>query len=183
MNAKLEGEDARLLSLMRSFTDVLRLREHQGVTSRRNGATPLPPSQQRHCRAAFLVLAVCGLTCGNAVAEFHVWRGANGHKHVSTVPVRGYRPDRTLRPGYDPNSIVYQHRRLRERLHLLDRQLEHEAAIAQREASADHSDQSPPVRRAPREGVMNLDELIALEKRGGRWIGAEEAHGGATRTK
>ena len=28
---------------------------------------------------------------------------------------------------------------------------------------------SVPVRRGPREGVMNLDELIELEKRGGRY--------------
>ena len=34
---------------------------------------------------------------------------------------------------------------------------------------------APSPRRAPREGTMNLDELIELEKRGGRWQETEES--------
>lgn len=132
-------------------------------------------------RATLLMLALMISAGGDAAAEFHVWRDAAGHKHVSTVPARGYRAERTLRPAYDPNSIVYQHRRMRERLQLLTARLDEQAALAEREEGADQP--TPPVRRAPREGVMNLDELIALEKRGGRWVGDDAAQGGATRTK
>ena len=136
-----------------------------------------------HLRGGFLVLGLLVFACGEAAAEFHVWHDAAGHKHVSSVPARGYRAERTLRPGYNPNSIVYQHRRMRERLQLLAAELDEQAALAEQEAGADPPILAPPVRRSPREGVMNLDELIALEKRGGRWVGDDEAQGAATRAK
>jgi len=141
------------------------------------------PKRTPRYRGGFLVLGLLVVTCGEAAAEFHVWRDAAGHKHVSSVPARGYRAERSLKPQYDPNSIVYQHRRMRERLQLLQAQLEQQAATAQREASADHPAPAPPVRGVPREGIMNLDELIALEKRGGRWHGEATAQGEVTRSK
>ncbi len=159
------------------------------MTSRHNNMAPFaathaPDSPRRmRYRTTLLMLSLMVLAGGEAAAEFHVWHDAAGHRHVSTVPARGYRTERTLRPGYDPNSIVYQHRRMRERLQLLAAQLDEQAALAQREAGADQPTSAPPQRRAPREGVMNLDELIALEKRGGRWVGDDAAQGGATRTK
>lgn len=159
------------------------------MTSRHQYMAPLAPPhapcvpRPRLYRPTFLVLGLMVFTGGEAAAEFHVWRDAAGHKHVSTVPARGYRAERTLRPAYDPNSIVYQHPRMRERLQVLAAQLDEQAALAQRETGADQPTSAPPVRRAPREGVMNLDELIALEKRGGRWVGEDEVQGGATRTK
>ncbi len=155
----------------------------------RNDVIPAAPTHDHrtmrtpHLRGGFLVLGLLVFACGEAAAEFHVWHDAAGHKHVSSVPARGYRAERRLKPQYDPNSIVYQHRRMRERLQLLDAELEHQAATAQGEAIADQPAPSPPVRGAPREGVMNLDELIALEKRGGRWLGDETTQGGATRAK
>lgn len=144
---------------------------------RTNDPRAVPPLRYR---TLFVMLVVFVLTGGEAAAEFHVWRDRAGHKHVSTVPARGYRAERTLRPDYDPNSIVYQHRRLRERLQLLDAELNEQAAMAQHETSADHPS---PARRVPREGSMNLDELIALEKRGGRWVDEGSDQGGATRVK
>ena len=124
------------------------------------------------------------VTVGEASAEFHVWRDTDGRKHVSTIPARGYRADRTLRPGYDPNSIVYQHRRMLAHLQALSADIEQQAAAAPQQLAADASAQAAPVvRRGPREGLMTLDELITLEKRGGRWFGDEAAQGGGERAK
>ncbi|MGR9090833.1 MAG: hypothetical protein ACU85U_09670 [Gammaproteobacteria bacterium] len=126
----------------------------------------------------FAMLGLLVLILGEASAEFHVWRDADGRKHVSTIPARGYRADRTLRPGYDPNSIVYQHQRMLGHLHALSEEIEQRAAADGREAIADAS-ATPAVaaRRAPREGLMTLDELVALKKRGGRWLGDEATQG------
>ena len=139
---------------------------------------------ERQPRWRFLVPGLLAVMLGEASAEFHVWHGPDGRKFVSTVPARGYRADRTLRPGYDPNSIVYQHQRMLDHLHSLAQQIEQAAEADRREAAAAAPTQAAqPARRGPREGVMNLDELIALEKRGGRWLGGKADQGAGERTK
>lgn len=157
------------------------------MRSRRNPGIRVRHSQSERTvhvqRVACLIAALLASWCGEVTAEFHVWRDAAGHKHVSTVPARGYRAERLLRPGYDPNSIVYQHRRLRERLRLLDAALEEQAMLAQREAGTAQAAHATPLRAGPREGVMNLDQLIELEKRGGRWVDEASRDDGAARTK
>lgn len=141
-------------------------------------------SAGRLSRWRFLVPALLVVMLGEASAEFHVWRDPDGRKTVSTIPARGYRADRTLRPGYDPNSIVYQHQRMLDHLQSLAQQIEQEAAADRRAAAAAAPTQAAQAaRHGPREGLMNLDELIALEKRGGRWLGDEADQGAGERTK
>jgi hypothetical protein len=117
---------------------------------------------------AAVLIAIAWIFADGASAEFHVWRDDQGGKHISNVPAQGFIGDGDIRSTYDPNSIVYQHARL------LDTLAAQGEAIARRHEQErrgfeieQRPRQTPVDRSAPREGVMNLDELIALEKRGG----------------
>lgn len=123
----------------------------------------------RHLAVALIIITGCTLV-HDAVAEFYVWNDDQGRKHVSNIPARGFAGVGNIRSAYDPNSIVYQHARM------LDTLAEQSAAIAhKREAERRRTElerregQTGVNRHTPREGIMSLDELIALEKRGGRW--------------
>jgi hypothetical protein len=118
------------------------------------------------------VLFFCGLN-QTASAEFYQWVDDNGRKHISNIPSRGVRADGTLREAYDPNSIVYQHTEmlssLRREAVAMEQERERAAAqAAQRSVRLSDPRSIPP--SAPAEGWMNLDELIQLEKRGGRRV-------------
>lgn len=123
-----------------------------------------------------LILATAGVVHSPiTAAEFYVRNDHLGRKHVSNLSPHGFTRNGEIRSAYDPNSIVYQHAKMLETL------AAESAALAQaREQQAHDSDnkiialQPRPTRRAPREGAMNLDELIDLEKRGGRWQGEVE---------
>lgn len=129
-----------------------------------------------------VIVAVGSISCPDACAEFYVWRDAMGHKRISNLPPQGFASNGDLRSAHDPNSIVYQHARM---LEILNSQ--REAIARERERGGSDIDElagrAPAVRNMPREGIMNLDELIALEKRGGRWEGAPPDQSGGTRSK
>jgi hypothetical protein len=131
-----------------------------------------------------LIAGVVGGVCEPASAGFYKWFDDQGRKHVSNIPRRGIRADGSLRDAYDPNSIVYQHRELlsvlRQHAAAIEREREREQARELAEArAAKHSAPTAArasIRRAaPKEGFMNLDDLIRLEKRGGRWMEPREA--------
>ncbi len=115
-------------------------------------------------RGAIVLLGLAWVA--DAVAEFHVWNGADGRKHVSSLPAHAFRPDGSIRPAHDPRSIVHQHARLRERL-------VREAEALAREALA--AGEERPAGRVDR--TLGLDDLIALEKRGGRAARADKGQG------
>ena len=123
-----------------------------------------------------LVLITVSLTASPAAnAEFYVRKDDLGRSHISNLPPRSFANNGKIRRAYDPNSIVYQHARMREALAEQSAALVH-ARDEERLNSIDRGylPSAPPPRRAPREGTMNLNELIELEKRGGRWQGTEE---------
>ena len=129
----------------------------------------------RFC-AAFIFFVGC-MACLDAPAEFYVWYDDEGHKHVSNVPAPGFTGDVDVRGAYDPRSIRYQHARM------LDALADQRKEIAlERDNGRRRSEIELPVMHnstighAPREGIMDLDELIELEKRGGRLPGGTEAH-------
>jgi len=120
------------------------------------------------CFAPVLLAIVAGPI--PARAEFHVWVDAAGHRHVSNIPAWGFAADGSLRRGGNPNSFVFQHRLMLQSLEIRERELAELREAAERaETVANQIARAPVPHAGPREGVMNLDELIALEKRGGRW--------------
>jgi hypothetical protein len=115
-----------------------------------------------------------------AQAEFHVWYDAAGDKHVSTIPRQGFSPAGTIRPAYDPNSIVYQQRRMLDNLSLQADELarQRDAEIADAANSRErHAEVRAP--GASREGTMNIEELIELAKLGGRFDPSASVRGDA----
>ena len=120
-----------------------------------------------------VAITVLGALGPEPAAEFYVFFDGEGRRHVSNIPAYGFTARGAIKSPYDPNSIVYQHGRLREDL---TRQAEDIALRREREQiSAElppEIQQTQVLRRAPREGIMNLDELIELEKRGGRHEGS-----------
>jgi hypothetical protein len=139
-------------------------------------------SSTRWCKAesilcaTVLALITIGITVSpNASAEFYVRTDDLGRRHISNLPPRSFANNGGIRRAYDPSSIVYQHARMLEALaeqsDALEHAVEHEALGSKYPKFALPG---PPIRRAPREGMMNLDELIELEKRGGHWQGAAE---------
>ena len=123
-----------------------------------------------------LAIATVWLTYNSvAFAEFYPRNDHLGRKHLSNLPPHSFGHNGEIRPAYDPNSIVYQHAKMREAL------AEQSAAIVQaQEQEARETEPSataleaPTVRHLLKEGNMNLDELIALEKRGGQWQADDE---------
>lgn len=143
----------------------------------------LAPSRRRTRRfgAALVTMLAC-VVASDAGAEFHVWYDARGHKQVSTVPTQGFDRNGAIRSAYNPNSIVYQHTRMRRALAAQSYEItlrrEQEAANA---LEIKHgARETREVRHAPREGIMNLDELIALDKRGGRYQDPAAGQSGAS---
>ncbi len=123
-----------------------------------------------------LVLMTLSLTASlDASAEFFVTKDDQGRRHISNLPPNGFANNGKIRPTYDPNSIVYQHAKMREELAEQSAALVH-ARDQERLGinNPQYLPSAPPPARAPREGTMNLDELIELEKRGGRWQETEE---------
>lgn len=119
-----------------------------------------------------LLYAVSAFYASFAQAEFHVWIEPSGRKHISSIPRTGFTANGMLAGRHNPNSIVFQQRKMIARLN------EQAVAIAALEAekarAAETIEQPSALRRiAPREGTMNLDQLIDLEKRGGRYAPIE----------
>ena len=124
-----------------------------------------------------LVLMTVSLTASlDASAEFFVTKDDQGRRHISNLPPHSFANNGKIRSTYDPNSIVYQHAKMREELAEQSAALVH--ARDQDRLGINNPQflpSAPSPRRAPREGTMNLDELIELEKRGGRWQETEES--------
>ena len=97
-------------------------------------------------------------------AEFYPRNDHLGRKHLSNLPPRSFDRNGEIRRAYDPNSIVYQHQRMLEALAaqsaVIAQAREQEARETENRAAALEALHAPPVRRPPREGNMNLDELI-----------------------
>jgi len=117
-----------------------------------------------------VIVTACVVRSPNASAEFYSRNDHLGRRHISNLPPHGFARNGEIRRSYDPNSIVYQHAQMLEAL------AAQSAAIAQSVEQDQYAykteitaRRSPRIRRVPREGSMNLDDLIALEKRGGRW--------------
>lgn len=137
---------------------------------------------RRSILAALFYLLTAGMVggvCETANAGFYHWFDDQGRKHVSNIPRSGIRADGRLRADYDPNSIVYQHRgllaALRQHAAAIERERERKRELAEPQATkpADPTVGRVSARRgAPKEGSMDLDDLIRLEKRGGRWTGS-----------
>ena len=129
---------------------------------------------RRSGRQTTVAVVIAALSCFMSppiVAEFYVWETADGRRMVSTIAPQGFSAPNAIRAEYDPGSIEFQHRRLTERLAAQAKRIER--ARADSEQLTPHgSDREPgfPANRAPREGMMNLDELIELEKRAGRYL-------------
>jgi hypothetical protein len=113
-----------------------------------------------------------------AVAEFYARQDHLGRKHLSNLPPSGFNRNGEIRQAYNPNSIVYQHAKMLEALAVENATITEASELEAREADnrriSLQARQSPTARRGPREGNMNLEELIALDKRGGRWQGDVE---------
>lgn len=111
--------------------------------------------------------------------KFHVINDGQA-KHISMIPSKGYDSHGDIKPGYNPNSIVYQHAALLENLRQeqldLDKEAEEEALV-EIELEQRGTSQAPNTRKAKSKGNIFLrraanqgvlDELIQLEKRAGR---------------
>ncbi len=123
--------------------------------------------------AAIVVVTVWLLYSPVSSAEFYARRDHLGRTHLSNLPPRSFDHNGEIRRAYDPNSIVYQHAKMLEALADQSAEIaqaqEQEAREIENKAAVLGALKAPPARGLPREGNMNLDELIALEKRGGRW--------------
>ncbi len=119
---------------------------------------------------------------GEESLKFHVIKNGSA-KHISMIPENGYSSSGKIKASFNPNSVVHQHaallKSLKEEQAELDRQAEEEALAAiEQEQSQGEPSQSPGIiRRVKSEGNIFLgraanrgvlDELIQLEKRGGR---------------
>ena len=104
-------------------------------------------------------------------ADFYTRVDRDGTRHISNVPPNGFDNNGDIRRAYDPNSIVYQHRNMLDALAAQGEEIARKAENSRARSALPESVVRPPVLvgRGPREGVMNLDELIELEKRGGRY--------------
>ena len=119
---------------------------------------------------ALLFVVVMSAAHGVA-ANFQVFTDRDGNRHVSNIAPEGFAADGTIKPAYDPNSIVYQYPLMLQRL----RQMRIESELRARE-EAGLNDEADVIRAAsrtrsvgPKEGLLGLQGLIELEKRGGRW--------------
>ena len=105
-----------------------------------------------------------------AAADFQVFTDQHGKRHVSNIAPEGFAADGSIKPAYDPNSVVYQYPLMLQRLHQMRFDSEQRA---REEAGLDESDVIKAASRTrgkgPKEGVLGLQGLIELEKRGGRW--------------
>jgi hypothetical protein len=121
------------------------------------------------CFCTALVLVIGCLGCADARAEFFVWYDDEGHKHVSNVAAQGFTGDGDVRGAYDPRSIVYQHARMLDKLTQQGREIAFERDNERRRSEVElPAERKSMVRAASGGRMLNLDELIALEKRGGR---------------
>ena len=113
-----------------------------------------------------------------AAAEFQVFTDQNGNRHVSKISPAGLTRSGNLKPAYSPNSVVHQYPLMLERLRLQREELAREAMVARaaQAKKAERDSKPKPVARkrqgedaGPKEGMLGLQGLIQLEKRGGRW--------------
>lgn len=103
-------------------------------------------------RIAPLLAAAAVLAAASAPAEFHRFTDADGEVHVTNLPPEAYTPEGQLKPEYDPRSIVYQHRRLRERL-----------GVAPPPAGAAPAEEA--ARTETERAVQELERLIEMGRR------------------
>lgn len=108
--------------------------------------------------------------------RFNVVKDDATERHISIVPETGYTENGVLKNSHNPNSIVYQHARMLERLRRESREISAAEEIADADpavidplAGTPVEEKKPdPVFSAGRERKTVLEELIELEKRSGR---------------
>ena len=119
---------------------------------------------------AFFVYLSCGEVCA---AGFHVWIDESGRKQVSTIPRNGFNQAGEVRRPYDPNSLTSQYHEMRRTLALQAAEITRQQIARERienQSPTDLPSYLPPqAATAPREGIMDLRDLIQLESRGGRY--------------
>ena len=104
-------------------------------------------------------------------AEFHVFTDPQGQRRISNIPPQGIGQNGEIRRGYDPRQLPAQQRRLVEQLRAEDARLERlERERTERDQTKDEAQRQATVNpAAPTEGFLDLQELIELERRGGRY--------------
>lgn len=133
-----------------------------------------PDSAQGRFNSAIasVALAACAAWATPGLAEIYVFDDASGDRHVSTLPPEAIGRDGKLRSEFDPNNLGYQQRALAEKLANERAELD---TVARREAAASPSESSRTAAAGTgsvgttKEGLMGLEELIELSRRGGRW--------------
>ncbi len=120
-------------------------------------------------RTVLFVVLLCAAS--SAVADFHVFTDRDGKRHVSNIAPEGFASNGSIKPKYDPNSVVYQYPMMLRQLN--EMRIESEQR-AREEAGLDPEVHviraaAPTFEEGPKEGLMGLQGLIELEKRGGRW--------------
>lgn len=116
-----------------------------------------------------LILAALTLSSGTQ-AEFYAWTDKDQERHVSNIPAAGFTEDGKLKNTYNPHAIDYQYRKMLQRLRKDSEAIEQEAmeeSMSEIEWPVVTQKPAPKV-AAPKEGMLNLRELIDLEKRSGR---------------
>ena len=127
-----------------------------------------------------LGLVVTSVDAANTDAlHFHLVEKNGDKKHYSTIPSGAYRRDGSVSKRSNPNSVIYQQRQLVEQLRLeqaeLDRlaELEYQEQLAKEEQDKNsliqrfNTNSGTGIIRNPSSNNI-LEELIELEKRGGR---------------
>ena len=119
----------------------------------------------------YVLFVITCLISLSTYADFYVWTNSHGQRQVSNVPHSGFTEAGRLKQAYDPNSIVYQHAQMLEAIAVQGEEIALQLDLGSEALDRDTFAESiiRPVRAAPREGLMSLDELIELEKRGGRY--------------
>ncbi len=129
----------------------------------------------------FSILSSITQAADTEILHFHVVKDSPKGKLVSNIPKSGYKHNGSVKHSHNPNSIVYQQKELMKRLQAEQEQMDYEAEMELQEEmdkqqQGEESDSLlgrmfvQPDRDIIREssGKGILEDLIRLEKRGGR---------------
>ncbi len=115
-----------------------------------------------------LVVLLTGPAAANA--EFYAWTDRDQERHISNIPAQGFTADGQLKNSHNPQAIDFQYQHMLEAL-----RNESEAIEQELQQENERKNELPAVSKkrvvrvgVPKEGMMNLRELIDLEKRSGR---------------